>query len=174
MKNFFNRLIQNSNITDIEAIFSLYHAAVDYQRKNGYNLWPEFERGLIEKEISEKRNYKIIEGNEIACVFSIVYNDPIIWEEKDKDPAMYLHRISTNPAFKGKGIMNFIKDWSVKHARENNKKFIRMDTWGDNEKLKEYYLNCGFTYIGQKHIPQPTILPQHYWGLTLSLFEIAL
>jgi len=166
--------IQNSTIQDIETAFSLYRAAVDYQRINGYNLWPEFERGLIEKEILENRHYKIIDGNDIACMFSVVYNDPIIWEEKDREPSVYLHRIATNPTFKGKGLMHMIKKWAAEHARQNGKKFIRMDTWGDNEKLKAYYVNCGFTYLGQKSLPQPNPLPQHYWGTTLSLFEIAL
>ena len=167
-------LVQHSDIKDIETIFSLYRAAVDYQRMNGYNLWPEFERGLIENEISEGRHYKITQGNEIACVFSIVYSDPVIWEEKDKEPAVYLHRITSNSAFKGRGLMNLITGWAREHARQNQKKFIRMDTWGDNEKLKTYYVNCGFTYLNQRSLPQPNPLPQHYWGSTLSLFEIKL
>jgi len=90
------------------------------------------------------------------------------------DPSVYLHRIATHPAYKGKGIMHLIKKWSAEHARQNGKKFIRMDTWGGNEKLKAYYVHCGFTFLGQKSLPQPNPLPQHYWGTTLSLFEIAL
>jgi GNAT superfamily N-acetyltransferase len=166
--------IKHTTIEDIESAFGLYRAAVDYQRINGYNLWPEFERSLIEKEINEKRHYKIVDGNEIACVFSVVYNDPVIWEEKDKEASVYLHRIATNPTFKGKGIMQLIKKWAADHARSQGRKFLRMDTWGDNEKLKEYYIRCGFNYLGKKHLPLPNPLPRHYWGSTLSLFEIAL
>lgn len=166
--------IEPSTIQDIDEAFRLYRAAVDYQRINGYNLWPEFEYDLIKNEILEKRHYKIIANHEVACVFSIVYNDPIIWEEKDKDPSIYLHRIATNPLFKGRNMMDLIVRWSRKHARQHNKKFIRMDTWGDNEKLKRYYMNCGFSYLGQKQLSQPNSLPQHYWGASLSLFEIKL
>jgi hypothetical protein len=144
---------------------------VDFQRINGHNLWPEFERKLIEKEIAEKRHWKIVAGKETACVFSVVYNDPLIWEERDRDPAIYLHRIATNPLFKGQKIMNVITNWAGHHAAEHGKKFLRMDTWGDNEKLKAYYISCGFNYLGKKQLPQPNDLPQHYWGITLSLFE---
>lgn len=166
--------IEHSHINDIETIFGIYRAAIDYQRAHGYNLWPVFERSLIEKEIEEKRHYKITGDNRVACVFSVVYNDPIIWEEKDRDPSVYLHRIATHPSFKGKGLMHLVKKWAADHAHQNNKKFIRMDTWGDNEGLKKYYLNCGFTYLGQKSLSQPNPLPQHYWGTSLSLFEIIL
>lgn len=164
--------IKNSSIADIPVIFSLYRAAVNYQRKNGYNLWPEFEQTLIAQEIAEKRLWKIIDGNDIACTFSVAYNDPLIWEEKDKEPSVYLHRIATNPLFKGRGIMQLITGWAIEHAKQQHKQFVRMDTWGDNESLKKYYVGCGFTYLKQRPMPAQSSLPQHYWGLTLSLFEI--
>jgi len=167
-------LINNSSLEDIETIFKLYRSAVDYQKAKGYNLWPEFEQKLIEQEINEKRLWKITEAEEIACIFSVAYTDPIIWDENDADPAIYLHRITTNPLFKGKGMMQLIIDWSKEHAKQNNKKSIRMDTWGDNDNLKKYYTNCGFTYLRQKHFPGKNELPAHYWGNTLSLFEIKL
>lgn len=168
--------IEHSTQEDIESIFSLYRSAVEYQRAKGYNLWPEFDRTMVEKEISEKRNYKITEGNTITCVFTIVYNDPSIWQEKDKEPSVYLHRIATNPAFKGKGMIHLIKKWAAEHARNEGRKFLRLDTWGDNENLKTYYIQCGFNFIGHKHLTKEEAanMPVHYCGLTLSLFEIPL
>jgi ribosomal protein S18 acetylase RimI-like enzyme len=165
-------IIEKSIESDLDIIFGLYRDAVKYQKEKGYNLWPEFERTLIEKEIQDKRHYKIIEADNIACVFSVVYNDPIIWEEKDKEPSLYLHRIATNPNFKGKGMMKLITDWAYEHAIQHNKKYIRMDTWGDNENLKSYYINGGFKHVGQISLPENHELPSHYWGSTLSLFEI--
>ena len=165
---------EKSLTDDLDDILGLYRSAIKYQKEKGYNLWPEFERSLIEKEISENRHYKITESGEIACVFSLLYNDPIIWKEKDADPSLYLHRIATNPFFKGKGMMNMIKNWAVEHARQEQRKYIRMDTWGDNEVLKKYYVNCGFTQVGQIFLPENHELPSHYWGSTLSLFEIKL
>jgi|ERR1700756_5182772 len=164
--------IEKSLRYDLEIILGIYRDAVKYQKEKGYNLWPEFEKSLIEKEIQEQRHYKIIQNDKIACVFSILYNDPIIWKEKDKDPAIYLHRIATNINFKGKGMMQLITDWAYKHAAQHNKKHIRMDTWSDNENLKSYYLNFGFIHMGQVNLQKNNELPSHYWGSTLSLFEI--
>jgi ribosomal protein S18 acetylase RimI-like enzyme len=163
--------ITNSSIQDIETIFQLFSHAIDYQKKNGYDLWPQFSRDLIENEINQKRHWKITEGNVIACIFSVMYNDPVIWGEKDKDPAVYLHRIAINPAFKGKGIMKVIRDWAFEHARENNKKYVRMDTWGNNETIRNYYIKCGFNYIGRRQLINTRGLPEHYGGSVLSLFE---
>jgi ribosomal protein S18 acetylase RimI-like enzyme len=164
--------IEKSLLNDLETILGLYRDAVKYQKEKGYNLWPEFEKALIEREINEQHHYKVIQEGKIACVFSVLYNDPIIWKEKDKDPAIYLHRIATNPNFKGKGMMQLITNWAHEHAIQHHKKYIRMDTWGDNENLKNYYIHFGFKHMGQVSLPKNHELPSHYWGSTLSLFEI--
>lgn len=159
--------IINSASTDIDFIFKLFDNAIEYQEKNKYELWPQFSKQLIENEIAEKRHWKILNGDTIVCVFSVLYNDPVIWEEKNNEPSVYLHRIAINPAFKGKGIMNVVKNWAIQHAKENGKKYVRMDTWGNNENLRTYYINCGFKYLGQQQLKQA-----HYGGSVLSLFQI--
>lgn len=164
--------IINALISDIDNIFSLYDAAVEYQKTKFYKHWKGFERPLVETEIRENRLYKIVEDENIACIFSVVYNDPVIWGEKDKDPSMYLHRIVTHPSFRGRSYMKVIIEWCKEHGRQNNIRFIRMDTWGDNEKLIGYYVSCGFRFMGLT-TPQLTAqLPKHYSDIHLSLFEI--
>lgn len=157
---------------DMDVIFSLFDAAIAYQKKKGYDLWPQFSREMIEHEIKEGRHWKIMDGQDVACVFSVLYNDPVIWKEKDMDPSVYLHRIAVNPLHKGKGIMKQIRQWAIEHARENNKHYVRMDTWGNNEVLRNYYISCGFHYIGQQQLQNTDGLPAHYGGDHLSLFQI--
>src|ERR1700740_611734 len=114
--------IINSNMEDLDSIFYLFSTAINYQKKKGYNLWPEFSRKMIEEEITEKRHWKIIEDRKIICIFSVVYSDPIIWgEERNKQAAVYLHRITINPEYKGKGMMKVIRKWALDHAAQNNK-----------------------------------------------------
>ncbi len=164
--------IINSNLTDLDLIFSFFDSAITYQKQKGYDLWPQFDRQMIETEIQEGRNWKILKDNTIACVFSVLYNDPVIWKEKDIEPAVYLHRVAVNPLFKGNGMMAVIREWSVAHAKEKEKKYVRMDTWGNNENLRNYYISCGFNYICQQYLQNTDGLPAHYGGSVLSLFEI--
>ena len=164
--------IVNTTLHDIDLIFSFFDAAITYQKRKGYNLWPQFERSLIETEIEEKRHYKIIENENVLGIFSVMYSDPVIWGERDKNDAVYLHRITVNPQFEGRKIMLPIRAWAIDHARQLEKKFVRMDTWGTNEQLRKYYIDCGFTYIGQQHLKEAPGLPAHYGGAELSLFEV--
>lgn len=165
--------IVNSDLQDVDTIFSLFDSAIAYQQKNGYDLWPQFSREMIQNEIAEKRHWKIMDDDIIACIFSVLYSDPVIWGlERDKEPAVYLHRITINPGYKGRNMMQLIKDWAIQHARELNKKYVRMDTWGNNISIRNYYIQCGFPHIGQQQLGQAEGLPSHYGGTLLSLFEI--
>ena len=110
--------IFNSTIDDIDDIFKLYETARDFQKIKGAVLWPKFNRDLIETEISENRQWKIVINGQIACVWAITFNDPEIWEEKDLDPSIYIHRIATNPDFRGKNLVGEIINWSKNYAKK--------------------------------------------------------
>jgi ribosomal protein S18 acetylase RimI-like enzyme len=167
-------VIVNATNKDIETIFDLYDKAMAFQRTVFDKTWLGFDREMVEREIDEKRLWKIVEGGEVACIFSVTYSDPILWGERSHDSAMYIHRISTNPGFRGRGYVRAITDWAVDHARSNGIRFIRMDTWGDNQKLIDYYQACGFRFAGLVSPEESPTLPAHYKGISLSLFEIDL
>lgn len=162
----------NSSLNDLNAIFNLYDIAIDYQKKISDQHWLPFDPELVKKEITEKRQWKIILDGEIACVFCVAYSDPLIWGEKDKDPSIYLHRIVTNPKFRGKNFVVEIINWALEFGKNSGKKYLRMDTWGDNAKLREYYVKCGFNFLEVIKPKNPELLPAHYAEITLSLFEI--
>jgi ribosomal protein S18 acetylase RimI-like enzyme len=136
--------ILNSNISDMDTIFMLYDEAVAFQKTKFDKHWLAFDRAMVEKEIEEKRQWKIMEGDDVACIFAITYSDPFIWQERNDDPAVYIHRIVTNPAYRGGQYVKIIVEWAREHAAENNKMYVRMDTWGDNQALIDYYSSCGF------------------------------
>lgn len=163
--------IINSTHEDFDRIFEFYDAAIEYQKKVFDKHWKGFEPELVAKEISEKRQWKIMVEGDIACVFAITFDDVSIWGEKDQNDAIYIHRIVTHPAYRGRNLVQQITEWSKVYAKSLGKNYVRMDTWGDNQKLIDYYQKCGFNFLG---IITPNFknLPKHYDGITLSLFEI--
>lgn len=166
--------IINSESKDIETIFTLYDQAVSFQKTRFDKHWLDFDRNMVQHEIEEGRQWKIMEGNEVVCIFAIAYEEPYIWKEKNGDPSIYIHRIVTNPLHRGKGYVKSIIEWARDHALQMNKKFIRMDTWGDNDALINYYTKCGFEFLGTITPTSSKQLPKHYSAIFLSLFEIKL
>lgn len=166
--------IINSTASDLKTIFQFYDFAIAYQKTKFNKHWQGFDIPLIEQEIRENRQFKIVADNKIVCVFAITFNDKAIWGEKDNDPSVYIHRIVTHPAFHGNNYVKNIVDWAVDYAGKNATQFVRMDTWGDNQKLINHYTGCGFTFLGVTEKMNDVNLPKHYDCISLSLFEIAI
>ena len=166
--------IRNSDINDIDEIFRLYQIATDFQKTRFTVHWPEFDRELIKTEIAENRQWKMIIDGQIACIWATTFHDPQIWEERDIEPSVYIHRIATNPDFRGQNLVSRIVDWVKVYAGEHQKQFIRMDTVGDNPGLISYYTMCGFEFLGLSKLKNTEGLPAHYDNATVSLFQITL
>lgn len=164
--------IKNSLHQDINEIFRLYEIARNFQKTKGAVVWPAFDKELIETEISENRQWKIIIDNQIACVWATTFNDPQIWEERNHDPSIYIHRIATNPDFRGKNLVVEIVNWAINYAKENDKQFIRLDTVGENKGLIGHYQKCGFDFLGLLKLKNTNGLPAHYNNATVSLFQL--
>ena len=162
----------NSTTDDLKTIFKLYDAAIAHQKAVSHLHWLPFDTEMVKKEINEARQWKIMVDGQIACVFVTAYTDPAIWGEKDRDPSVYIHRIVTNPDFRGRNFVGAIVDWAKQHCRNLDKKFLRLDTWAENLKLKEVYLRNGFQFLGNAAPADPTSLPSHYSGIVLGYYEI--
>lgn len=167
--------IENSTTEDIPEIFRLYRLASEFQKKAfPGNVWPEFEDALVRNEVTENRQFKLMIDDQIACVWAIGFSDIKIWPGTENDRAVYIHRIATNPDFRGNNFVKLIVDWAKEYANQKNLDFIRMDTCGDNRRLINHYENCGFNFLGMERIEDSTGLPAHYDDADVCYFEIAL
>jgi hypothetical protein len=170
-----NEKIQNCLMSDTDNILSLYQSARDLQTDKGMVVWPIFQKDLIEKEIAELRQWKLVIENVIVCNWAITFSDKDIWEEKDKNDSIYIHRIATNPAFGGNRYIHNIVTWAKEYAKEKEKKFVRLDTLGNNTKLIEHYISAGFQFLGIFELADTSNLPGHYQKEpNCCLFEIDL
>jgi ribosomal protein S18 acetylase RimI-like enzyme len=168
-------VITNSNLNDISEIFRLYDLATNFQKiKFPKNQWPLFNQNNIAIEIIQNRQFKLIIDGKIACVWAITYSDPQIWEEKENALSIYIHRIATNPEYRGNNFVKTIVEWAKDQALKHQKQFIRMDTCGRNEGLISYYKGCGFNFLGINKLQNTTKLPSHYHNAEVCFFEIKL
>lgn len=159
---------------DLPVIFHFFESSIIYQEKNAYPSWRNYDRDAVIRDMENKRQFKVILNQQIAIVFSIRYDDKIIWREHDHGNSLYLHRIVVNPAFKGQKSFGRILNWSVTHCSERGLSFIRMDTWADNPVLIEYYKSFGFRIVETFTTPDVVELPVHNRNLRLTLLEYPL
>ena len=167
--------IENAVINDIPEIFRLYAiAAAHQQQKKIVTVWPTFKQQMVETDITENRQWKLLIDGVIACVWSTTFSDEYIWEARNADGAVYLHRIATNSNFRGNNYVAIIVEWAKAYAIKNNKAFVRLDTTGNNVQLIAHYTRAGFNFLGMFELENTSELPQHYQGMPVCLFEINL
>ena len=164
--------IINSNMEDLEIILELYEQAIAYQKTKFSRHWHSFDRSILTKEIEQERHWKIVQHQEVAFIFSVAFEDPLLWDERNRDPSIYLHRMVSSPVYRGRGFVREVVQWALNYGRSNGKKFIRLDTCADNDKLNQHYQLAGFSFCGLKRFNPSDPVPKHYLEGDLSLYEM--
>ena len=155
-------MIVNCDERDFPLILELYAGARDLQRERGKVVWPDFDAALMKAEIAEGRQWKMLIDGRVACNWAVTFSDKQIWEEKDRDDAIYIHRLCTHPEFRGQRLLDRVIEWARRYAREQGRRYIRLDTLGNNAGLIRHYRSAGFDYLGIVRLSDTSGLPQHY------------
>ncbi len=169
-----HRDISQTSTADLPVVLWLFDQVKALQGKGGYKVWQEIDRKSLEKDIQNGLQYKIVKNKEIVCVFSIQLSDPFIWREKDQNDALYLHRIVVNQKYKGEKQFGKILEWAKQYALTSGLKYLRMDTWADNQQLINYYKSFGFVFIENYKTADLLELPAQNRDLEVALLELKL
>lgn len=168
-------MIQNSTTKDIDTIYALYKMASDFQKtKKTVVVWPDFEPELINTEIKDNKQFKLVINGVVACVWAVAYKDLQIWENSNNDKALYIHRIATHTNFRGQDMVSKIVDWAKGFAKNKDLDYVRLDTLGNNTRLIAHYTNAGFEFLGLFKLNNTEGLPSHYHNQPACLFQIKL
>lgn len=167
-------VIENTTTEDLDFIYWLFDAAINYQKANGYPAWRGYDKNVLQQEIGKKLQFKIVSGQDILCIFSINLSDPFTWQEREKGDAVYLHRIVTNPNFKGQKLFEKVLKWTKEFAIKKNLAYIRMDTWPNNISLINYYKSFGFEIVAYTTTPDTEELPEQNRNLDVVLMQLSL
>jgi ribosomal protein S18 acetylase RimI-like enzyme len=163
--------ITNAIPDDLPKIYHLFEEAMRFQRANNYIGWSSYDKEFIQTDVQNNLLFKIVKDNEIACIFSICFTDELIWREKETGDAIYLHRVVLNRKFTGGKFFTKVLDWTEQFAKARGLKYIRMDTWAENEKIIAYYKSYGFSFIENYITSGTEELPVQHRNLHVSLLE---
>lgn len=168
-----NETITNASAGDLEVIYQLFEEAILFQKKNHYVGWNSYDREFIQSDIRDGLLFKMVnENGDIVCIFSICYSDALIWREKEKGDAVYLHRLVLNRKFAGGKCFKKVLEWAIAFAEARELNYIRMDTWAENEKIIAYYKSYGFSFVENYTTPDTANLPLQHRKLNVALLEL--
>jgi hypothetical protein len=75
-------------------------------------------------------------------------------------------------AFRGNNVLGYIIAWARHYSVDKDLDRIRIDTGSGNDRLINYYIRNGFTYIGDTGVDYTPDLPLHYKNGRFALLEM--
>lgn len=163
--------IEAAELSDLPAVRAVYAGAREIQRERDAILWDEFPPQLTVAELETGRLFRVMDGDEMAGVFSVAYADEAIWGERERGEHIYLHRIARALTYPGRGIMGAVLEWAWAECQRLGRTGLRIDTWASNQALIDFYERQGFRLVGQRRIGVEPRLAPHYQGIELALLE---
>lgn len=155
----------------VSLVQGAYADARMLQREQGAPIWPEFPDSAILAELREGHLFRVLDGDDLVGVFTVAYEDPAIWGERERGAHVYLHRLArvrTSPAH---GLLGAVLAWARARCRAMGREGLRIDTWATNAPLIAYYERNGFRVVETRMIGTDPRLLSHYHGIELALLE---
>lgn len=166
-----NHTIRQATDRDLNSILDLFEKAIQFQKRNNYIGWSGIDRQFIQSDITQGLLYKVCVNEDIIGVFCVCYVDQLIWRDKEKGDAIYLHRIVLNRESQGVKIFPTVLNWAIDQVRQRGFKYVRMDTWAENLKLISYYQAYGFRLVENYTTENTMSLPEQHRNLHVALLE---
>jgi len=163
--------IVKTTLEDFPEVRKLFEMTKTHQQKAGYKVWEEIDYSDVQKEIANSNQHKIVVADAMAGIFSVQYEDAFIWGVRDKQDAIYLHRIVIEQSHQGQRLFENLLAWAKGHAKGKGRRFVRMDTWADNARLIRYYQSFGFERVDEVTTGNNPELPIQNRNLNVVLLQ---
>ena len=144
---------------EIIVAFELLKSAAETLSNKKINQWEYWTDPPIEKikwveDGFNKNEFFFIESLDSILLGMVrVSEEDLLYWGKLNDRSQYIHSLVILEAFSGQNLGRDVVKTIIKQAKENNFNFLRLDCDASNKKLCQYYINQGFTKVGQKKLP---------------------
>ncbi len=145
---------------DLDAVMDLLREARGWHQEQGVEAWREFDLARIAADIDAGRVYM---AHGTAGVCGTVTGD-----------AIYVHKLAVSRSLAGRGIGTEVLRWARDAARQKGRRWLRLDTWDGNRKMRDYYERQGFRHVRDQYFAPDSPLPADYRGTHKSLYQLEL
>ena len=148
-------MIRKAIKDDLHRIIEITKACAVFMISNNIFQWNEHYPNIetFENDVLNESLFVLEINNKlIGCL--VISNDMDEFYKKVKwlTPNynnIYLHRLAIDPCYQKKGFAKQLMTFSFEHAKANNIKSIRLDTFSGNPFNNIFYSNLGFEKLGK-------------------------
>lgn len=134
-----------------EAALWLQEKKIDYWQ-NWINPSEHF-RNWVKQGFDFGEFYFAVSNNEVVGMFSLSLKNELV-SGKRANKIGYIHAFTTKRVYAGKGLGKRILDKITDDCRKKGINLIRLDCGAEVLKLRKYYENYGFKFLGEKRVDE--------------------
>ena len=133
----------------VEEVVALLNGVAHWMADKGIDQWPvdgfTIPHGL--EAIERRETYIVRLDGEIVATCRLQFTPDPLWIGRPGSAA-YVHKLAVHHSYRGRGLGVLLLNWAEARAHDAGCDFIRLDCLGTNARLVRYYLNAGFTQVG--------------------------
>ena len=153
-----NITFKQVEIKDKSAVLNLFKKTAEKINKMNIDHWqywknpPQDKIEWVEEGIKNNEFHFINDliGKNIGMVR--ILNEDLLYWEKQKGKAKYVHSLVVKEEYNGKGLGTKILQEIENNAKKENCKYLRLDADSKNPKLCKYYEKLDFKKVGIKEL----------------------
>lgn len=140
--------VRPATTDDLPAVHEILDEAGTWLSQQGIYQWPTpYPRESINRAFADRQLWVGNRADRIVATMRTAFHDPDVWGN-DPLPALYVHGLAVRrePESRGSGLE--LLHWAVHAAANEGLVAVRLDCWAENRRLRRYYEQAGFRYIG--------------------------
>lgn len=142
--------------TELESIIAVLDSAAHWlTAKRITDPWHpgEWPRARIIESIEHGEVHLARLRQRNVATITLQWSDELFWPNYPAD-AGYIHRLAVATGFHGKEVGPHLLRWAELKAKENGKKYLRLNCMASNLALRKYYERAGFICCGELREPR--------------------
>lgn len=138
---------------DWEIVLRILNEAAEWLRSKEIDQWQSayWTRTLISDGIRNGEVYLARLEGEVVGTITLQWSDPRFWGDTLIDAA-YFHRLAIKREYAAKGLGRVLVEWAVNRAKAAGESFLRLNCSFENQRLRRYYEDAGFSYRGEARV----------------------
>ena len=139
---------------DVEQVMALVRRVVPLMRASGNLQWDDTYPNpeVLTQDVEQAQLWVAEEDGRLAGVAAITTDQEPEYAEVGLDPAepaIVVHRLAVDPAFRGRGVAEALMRQAEDVARERGITALRLDTNTENEATQRLFPKLGYVLAGE-------------------------
>jgi ribosomal protein S18 acetylase RimI-like enzyme len=145
--------IEQAQPSDLDTVLNILEEAADWLISRGIDQWQpglfrKVRRQSIAYQVSGGEVYLAKRDGQAVGTLTLQWVDKMFWANVPDD-AGYIHRLAIRRAYAGMELGRQLLQWAEGKVASAGRDYLRLDCMAENQALRQYYEQAGFTYRGE-------------------------